>query len=244
MATESEKPQKTKKPKNWKHKGVPMCLKTDIESHVQGNDKSKQSIRAMYITTRTCLQTFCGPFTKYMNIPLRLFEGHIPLSHWTVLFSTELPPDGTRSGQKWKLTESCTFTGSTYELDVPTLGENQANIHMDSCENRFPAATRRSRDVVYLGTTTMSDAELEEVGKLVLEYLQIAEKGYHYLHRNCQHFVVFLASVVCPEAKIPKTADTLWGGLFSLLKRKNKDITKRITAAKEFYEVRRTNLRP
>jgi hypothetical protein len=179
-----------------------------------------------------------------MNIPLRPFEGYIPFSHWTVLFSTELPPDGTRSGQKWKLTESCTFTGSTYELDIPTLGENQANIHMGSCENRFPAATRRSRDVVYLGTTTMSDAELEEVGKLVLEYLQMAEKGYHCLHRNCQHFVVFLASVVCPEAKIPKTADTLWGGLFSLLKRKNKDITKRITAAKEFYEVRRTNLRP
>lgn len=239
MATESEKLQKTKKPPKCKHKGLPMCLKTHVGS-IESDNKSNHPTRAMYITTRTCLQTLGGSFTKYMNILIRPIEAYVPLSHWAVLFSTELPPEGIKSGQKYKLAESCRLTGSTYELDVPALGENQTNIHMGSCENRFPAATRRSRHMIYLGTTTKSDAELEEVGRLVLEYIQVAEKGYHFLHRNCQHFVVFLASVICPDAKSPKTTDTLWGGLFSLLKRKNKDIAKRITAVQEFCEVRRS----
>ena len=49
------------------------------------------------------------------------------------------------------------------------------------------------------------------------------------------HFVVFLASIVCPDAKLPKTADSLCGGLFRLFKRKNTNMKKRIGNVKDFY---------
>jgi hypothetical protein len=246
MTTKSEKPpkpQRTKKVKKSKHKGLPMSLKVH-RNPVESQNESSPPTRAVYINTRTCLQTFKGYCIRYMNIPVRLAEGYIPLCHWGVLCSTELPPEELKSGQKCTLIQSWKMTSSTYELEIPSLGERQASIHMGSCEERFPAAQRRSKHMIYLGTTTLSDAELQEVGELVLEYLQVAEKGYHGLYRNCQHFVVFLASIVCPDAKIPKTADSLCGGLFRLFKRKNTNMKKRIENAKDFYLAERKDSTP
>ena len=237
MTTKSEKPpkpQKTKKVKKSKHKGLPVSLKTNLNP-VESLDENSPPTRAVYLNTRTCLQTFKGYCTKYMNIPICLVEGYIPLCHWGILCSTELPPEGLKSGQKYTLIQPWKLTSSTYELDIPSLGERQESIHMGSCEERFPATPRRSKHMVYLGTTTLSDAELREVGELVLKYLQVAERGYHGLYRNCQHFVVFFASIVCPDAKIPNTADSLWGGFFRLFKKKNTNMKKRIGNVEQFY---------
>ena len=239
MANNSEKQQTSHKRMKWNYKDVPMTLRAQINP-VEGLDQNSHPTRAVYINTRTCLQTFKNRYSKYLNIPVRLVERYVPLCHWGILCSTEIPPQGLKCGRKYTLVQPWKLASSTYELEVISSGdETQSKVHMGSSEERFPASPRRSKHIVYLGTTTLSDAQLLEVGELILKYLQTAEKGYHGMYRNCQHFAVFFASIVCPYTKIPKTADSLVWGFIRLFKRTNTNLKERIMAAKDFYEKER-----
>jgi hypothetical protein len=168
MTAESEKSQSRTKMKRSKHKGYPMRLKTHVSQEGTKNMGTPVT-RAMYINTRTCLQTFRGYFTRFLNIPVRLMEGHVSVSHCVVMLSTELPPEGYKSGQKYKLKKPWKMTSSTYELDIPRLGEKQASINMGSAQEMLPTTTRHHKNLIYLGTTTMSDEEILGMGELILD---------------------------------------------------------------------------
>ena len=238
MAKNSEKERKPRGKKKWLRKDGPMTMRAQLNP-VEGLDETSRPTRAVFINTRTCLQSLTNPCTKYLNIPVRLVERYVPCCHWGILCSTENPPQTLKSGQQYTLVQPWKSTSSTFELEVLSSGdERRPRVHMGSCEQRFPAGPRRSKHIIYLGTTTLSDAQLLEVGELVLRYLK-TEKGYHGIYRNCQHFAIFFASVVCPYAKLPKTADSLLWGMLHLFKRKNTDLKKRIKHVTEFYEKER-----
>src|SRR5271170_4278988 len=117
MANNSEKQQKPHKIPKWNYKDVPMTLRAQLNP-VEGLDENSHPARAVYINTRTCLQTFKNRYTKYLNIPVRLVERYVPLCHWGILCSTEIPPQGLKSGQKYTPVQPWKSTSSTYELEV------------------------------------------------------------------------------------------------------------------------------
>ena len=197
------------------------------------NETSNDNSRAVYIFRRPCIQTLRGFLTTYFNICLRPIEHYVPFCHWGILISSEHPPPSTKPGQEYKLTKPWSTTSSSYELDVPALGEKK--VHMGSFERYYPVKNKRSDKLLYVGTTNLSDDEIGELGELVIQCIR-NEGGYHGLWRNCQHFSVFMASYLCPDAVLPTTADALFGGIVLLFKHKHRNTKKRIRIARQFCD--------
>ena len=228
------KPPKTKKTKKSIHKNQPMRLLTHLCSDKEmNNETSRDNSRAVYIFRRPCVQTLRGFLTIYFNFCLRPIENYVPFCHWGILISSEHPPLSTKPSQEYKLTKPWSMTSSSYELDVPALGEKK--VHMGSFEHYSPVKNKRSDKLLYLGTTNLSDDEIRELGELVIQCIR-NEGGYHGLWRNCQHFLVFMASYLCPDAVLPTTADALFWGIALLFKHKNRNMKKRIKIARKFCD--------
>jgi hypothetical protein len=229
-----EKPPKAKKIKESRHKNKQMRLLTHSRSDKDvNNEMSNNNSRAVYIFRRPCIQTLRGSLTTCFNFCLRPIEDYVPFCHWGILISTEHPPPLTKPGQEHKLTKPWSTTSSSYELDVPALGGKK--VHMGSFERYCPVKNKRSDKLVYLGTTNLSDDEIRELGDLVIQCIK-NEGGYHGLWRNCQHFLVFMASYLCPDAVLPTTADALLGGIMLLFKHKHRNMKQRIKIARKFCD--------
>ena len=228
-----KKPPQPKKIKESRHKNKPMRLLSHFRSAEAINEPSSNNSRAVYIFRRPCIQTLTGFLTTYLNFCLRPIENYIPLCHWGILISLEHPPPLTKPGQEYKLTKPWSSTSSSYELDVPSLGERK--IHMGSLERQCPVKNKRSKKLIYLGTTPLSNDEIRELAELMIECLR-NEGGYHGLWRNCQHFLVFVASYLCPDVVLPTTADSMFWGFILLFKHKNRNMEKRIRVARQYCD--------
>ena len=229
-----ENPSKTKKIKKSRHKNQSMRLLTHPCSDKEVNNETfNNNCRAVYIFRRPCIQTLRGFLTLYFNFCLRPIERYVPFCHWGILISSEHPPPSTKPGQEYKLTKPWFTISSSYELDVPAIGVKKA--HMGSFERYYPVKNKISDKLLYLGTTNLSDDKIKELGELVIQCIN-NEGGYHGLWRNCQHFLVFMASYLCPDAVLPTTADALFGGIILLFKHKHRNMKKRITIARQFCD--------
>jgi hypothetical protein len=230
----------SKEAKQSKHKNLPMRLLSRIhltDGRHAGNGIC-DSARSVYIFRRTCIQTFQGPATRYLNLCIRLIETYGPFTHWGMLVSTEHPTQDTKAGQACTLRKPWTETGSSFELDVPALGQREPKVNVGSLERFFPTRKTTANKVIYLGTTNLSDEEISALGQIVLDYIQEVEGGYHGLYRNCQHFLMFLAEFVCPGVKLPKRVDETFGKICLRFKHKSKSTTERIMRAQKYCKDR------
>jgi hypothetical protein len=215
-------------------------LETRGPSSLEHND-SDPAPRAVYIFLRPCLQTCQGFIVKYLNLIVRLFERRINLSHWGIILSTEHPPSQVQPGDLYKLKEDWTKTSSSFELDVPEMTAQSGNVNVGSFERISPTDSSWPRQAthVYLGTTTLSDEYVSTVGMAMVRYMMQEGHGYHGLFRNCQQFVVFMSSFLCPGITSPRRADQMFWGVTWMFKHGNKDIhkdmNKRVEEAREFY---------
>jgi hypothetical protein len=197
--------------------------------------------RAVYIFLRPCLQTYRGFITKYLNLIMRLIERRIDFSHWGIILSTEHPPSDVQPGDLYKLKEHWTKTSSSFELHIPQMTAQSANINVGSFERISPtdATWPRQETHMYLGTTTALDEYVASVGTAMVRYMMQEGHGYHGLFRNCQQFVVFMSSFLCPGISCPQRADQRLWGVTWMFKHGNKDVhkdmNKRVEEAREFY---------
>jgi hypothetical protein len=208
-----------------------------VNSITHSSGEAKQHLkepRAVYIWRRNCLQTFKGPTVRYANICVRAVEDFICFSHWGLIISYE-HPSKPKSGHVVKLNRSWKEAGSSFELDVPELGGQK--IHVGSLERYFPTRLVISDRLIYLGTTILTDGEIRECGQIVVASLEM-EGGYHGLWRNCQHWVTFMAGVLCPNAKLPKRIDQVCGGILKMFKHNSKDEEKRISHIRELWKAK------
>jgi hypothetical protein len=195
--------------------------------------KDNNSSRAVYIFCRPCVQTFRGFATRYLNLGLRAIEDYVPFCHWGVLISSEHPPPTKKPGQRHKLRQPWKQTSSSYEMEVPILSERAQKVNVGSLEQYFPTRSKRLKNLIYLGKTTLSDGEVQGLGQMVIEYLEV-EGGYHGLVRNCQHFVAFLAQVLFPDVKLPKRVDEVCGGIPGKLMHAPTGSEERVKKAREY----------
>ena len=195
--------------------------------------------RAVYIFLRPCVQTFKGPYTRYLNLPIRLIYKRTELSHWGFLISTEIPSTDTGPGKKCTLREPWERTSYPLELDVPDLDEAAKGVNVGSFERRFPTTQTTRKKFIYVGTTTLTNDEIQEKAEVVVEFLR-REGGYHGIYRNCQHFIEILSSFIFDregqQIRLPKRADKCLGGVLWLGMWKFRNIGKRVENAREFYQ--------
>lgn len=216
-------------------KALPMCLKSVTTQSDEKCEEIVGSSRAVYIFYRPCIQTFRGFATRYLNLCLRPIEGSVSFCHWGILVSPEHPPMTKKSGQSHKLTQPWKQTNSSYEMEVPALSQNAQKVNAGFLEQCFPTRRRRSKNLIYLGTTTLSDDEITELGQIAVEYLEL-EGGYHGLLRNCQHFVVILAHMIFQDVKLPKCVDEVGGGILGKLIHASTKSKERVKKAREYCQ--------
>lgn len=220
-------------------KFVPLELLTTPGPLPPAHDGDTPKPRAVYLFLRPCLQTYQGTITKYLNLIHRLFENRISISHWGVTISTEHPPPEIAPGNSYTLRQHWTKTSTSFELNVPGMDNRERKIDVGSCERFTPTDFTYPRQEVhvYLGTTCLSDEQVEDLGELVVRFMVQEGHGYHGIYRNCQQFVLFLGSLMAmfPEWPLPSRADEMFWGSLWLFKSSNRDIRKRVEQLKEFY---------
>jgi len=199
------------------------------------------TIRAVYLFRRACIQTFRGRLSRYFNLGLRAIEGYIPFTHWGLLISTELPSPRTKAGTNFTPTRPWKNHSSTFELDVPALVAQSQKVSVGSLEKYFPTKQKKSKRVLYLGTTGLNDDAIQDMGRAVLRYMKLPG-GYDPLFHNCQHFVEFMATLLCPDARCPVRADQTFciSGINGVVQKLNgvttECVRKRKEEVKKFYE--------
>src|SRR5947207_6748 len=189
MGSKEESPQEIKKSM---HKNLPMrALSRVSPDYLPPNLPNTQ--RTVYILLRPCVQTFKGGCTRYLNLPIRLIYKRTEISHWGFLISTEMPSTDTSPGKKCTLREPWERTSYPLELDVPDLDEAAKGVNVGSFERRFPTTQKNQKKFIYVGTTTLTNDEIQEKAEVVVEFLR-REGGYHGIYRHCQHFIWILSS--------------------------------------------------
>jgi hypothetical protein len=186
--------------------------------------------RAVLLARHPCLQTFHGVWTRYLNFLVRPFERFPPYSHWRLVLTAEIPSISPGS-----LTRSLPKESRTIELQVPVPSEEETPT-VGSFDGLFPIQTAAFPDLLYLGTTTMSDAEISLLGEFIVEFMRCEGTSgrYHGIFRNCQHFVGLLCSFLCPSAPLPARSDQTMFGANRWFKGVKWDFTFRSREARDF----------
>lgn len=200
--------------------------------------ENTEAQRAVYIFFRPCIQSLKGPVNKYLNLVVRPMRKYKPFCHWGLFVSSHFPPEGTKAGDEYKPEESLTTCSSAFEMEVVGCRQSGKHANVGCFESVCPTNHRKiAGKVIYVGTTSKSDAELDGTAHIIVDYMNI-KGGYHGLYRNCQHFLVFLASMVTNEEKFPKRADEIFGGILAI---RNKDcyMDEKLGRLRDYHRVRR-----
>src|SRR5208337_5619783 len=94
-----------KKSEKTGHKNLPMRILTRPQSTTDEIITDKNTPRAVYICSRSCIQTLRGFAVRYFNLCLRAVECHVPFCHWGLVVSSEFPTESISSGQTYELSK-------------------------------------------------------------------------------------------------------------------------------------------
>jgi hypothetical protein len=213
------------------HEFRPMTVRTRLVNSDVGI--SNPGPRAVYLSRRPCLQTFTGFGVRYLNLLLRLLQHHLAYSHWGIIISKEHPPAKIKPGKTYHLKQDIDTTSSSFDFEVK--GERK-NGNIGCLERYFPTTKIRSKKLVYIGTTTLTDEEIQVIADSACDVMKLEEGDYHGIYRNCQHFAKMLIAELCPEMKCPKGADHVLWGLAWQFKGRKLTMEDRITQFKNVYE--------
>lgn len=222
---------KVTSPKKKRHSYRDRILKAG-STYAPGDytEQSTTKERAVYLARYPCLQTFHSVWTRYLNFLVRPFERFPPFSHWRLVVTPEIPPISL--GSKTRLfPQEC----RTIELQVPRPWGRETPT-VGSFDTVFPVQTAAFPDLLYLGTTTMSDVEISQLGEFIVEFMgrEGTSGRYHGIFRNCQHFVSLLCSFVCPSAPLPHRSDQTVFGANRYFKGAKWNFTFRAREARDF----------
>jgi len=187
-------------------------------------------VRALYLLRAPCLQLFHTKLTRYLNFLVRPFENFAFCSHWILLVTPPIPsfPPGTIT---WSLPLQII---RSIELQVPLPSAEQRPT-VAPFDEKYPIRKHPLPKLLYLGVTTYSDREISLLGQLIVEYMKAEGGGrYHRVFRNCQHFVAFMMSFLCPEAPLPTRADQTPLGISGMFKRHKWDFDCRLSEMRDF----------
>jgi hypothetical protein len=211
-------------------------LKVNI--HLRSEDTSfvYPQPRAVYIFRRPCIQTFSSPGLQYLNLLLRTIEHRLTLCHWGVMVSTEHPPN-RKSGSVYKLKQPVRQTSSSFELEAPNMRPDGDDGTVGSLEKCFPTQKHRSKTLLYIGQTTLTDEDISLLADSALLFIE-QEGHYHGVYRNCQHFANMLVGLLCPESRCPRSCDEICWRAMWLFKGRKLKMGARIEGLKLLHERR------
>lgn len=213
------------------HEFRPMAVKTRLVNSDVGISNSGP--RAVYLSRRPCLQTFTSFGVCYFNLLLRLLDHRLAFAHWGIIVSKEHPPAKIKAGKTCYLKENIDTTSSSFDFEVK--GERE-NGNIGSLERYFPTTKNRSKKLIYIGTTTLTDEEIQVIADTACDVMRLEQGDYHGIYRNCQHFAKMLIAELCPEMKCPKGADHVLWGLAWQFKGRKLPMKDRIAQFQKLYE--------